>query len=298
MLSNSFETEVYLGMELKQGAEEALTEMGQRTLRDQRALKKPQKPQRPQTRIKGYSNRGYSLSEGQCPIQKVSEKVGGAEGTKLDDDFKEMERSQPAEPSFLQPTSSETTENRFLGLPSYCPTTMSSHIRQNYSTEVEATVNRLVNLHLRASYTYLSLGFYFDRDDVALAGLGHFFRELADEKREGTERLLKMQNQRGGRALFQDIQKPSQDEWGKTLEAMEAAVVLEKNLNQALLDLHALGSSRADPHLCDFLESHFLDEEVKLLKQMGDHLTNLRRLASPQAGLGEYLFERLTFKHD
>ncbi|XP_037372856.1 ferritin light chain [Talpa occidentalis] len=175
---------------------------------------------------------------------------------------------------------------------------MSSQIRQNYCTEVEAAVNRLVNLHLRASYTYLSLGFYFERDDVALAGVGHFFRELADEKREGAERLLKMQNQRGGRALFQDVQKPSQDEWGKTLEAMEAAVVLERNLNQALLDLHALGSSRADPHLCDFLESHFLDEEVKLLKKMGDHMTNLRRLASPQAGLGEYLFERLTLKHD
>lgn len=34
---------------------------------------------------------------------------------------------------------------------------MSSQIRQNYSTEVEAAVNRLVNMHLRASYTYLSL---------------------------------------------------------------------------------------------------------------------------------------------
>ena len=34
---------------------------------------------------------------------------------------------------------------------------MSSQIRQNYSTEVEAAVNRLVNMKLRASYTYLSL---------------------------------------------------------------------------------------------------------------------------------------------
>nr|XP_025850500.1 ferritin light chain [Vulpes vulpes] len=114
----------------------------------------------------------------------------------------------------------------------------------------------------------------------------------------GAKRFLKMQNQRGGRALFQDVQKPSQDEWGKTLDAMEAALLLEKSLNQALLDLHALGSARADPHLCDFLENHFLDEEVKLIKKMGDHLTNLRRLATPQAGLGEYLFERLTLKHD
>ncbi|MXQ86635.1 hypothetical protein E5288_WYG013150 [Bos mutus] len=117
-------------------------------------------------------------------------------------------------------------------------------------------------MQLRASYTSLCLGFYFDRDDVALEG------------------------------------KPSQDEWGKTQDAMEAALLVEKNLSQALLDLHGLASARGDPHICDFLENHFLDEEVKLIKKMGDHLTNLRRLAGPQAGLGEYLFERLTLKHD
>ncbi|XP_075399295.1 ferritin light chain-like [Tenrec ecaudatus] len=175
---------------------------------------------------------------------------------------------------------------------------MSSQIRQNYSADAEAGVNRLVNLHLQASYTYLSLGFFFDSDDVALEGAGHFFRELAKEQREGAERLLKLQNQRGGRALFQDVQKPSQDEWGRTLDAMEAALALEKKLNQALLHLHAVGSTHTDPHLCDFLENHFLDKGVKLLKKMGDHLTNLRRVASPQAGLGEYLFERLTLKED
>ncbi|EHA98334.1 Ferritin light chain 1 [Heterocephalus glaber] len=124
---------------------------------------------------------------------------------------------------------------------------MTSQIRQNYSTEVEAGVNRLVNLHLRTSYTYLSLGCYFDRDDVALAGVGHFFHELAKEKGKGVEHLLKMQNQRRGRVLLQDVQKPSEDEWGKTLDAMEAALALEKNLNHALLDLHALALPRQTP---------------------------------------------------
>nr|XP_045376480.1 ferritin light chain-like [Camelus bactrianus] len=175
---------------------------------------------------------------------------------------------------------------------------MSSQICQNYSSEVEASVNHLVNMHLWASYTSLSLGFYFDRDDVALEGVGHFFRELAEENHKGAEHLLKMKNQFGGHTLFQGMQKPSQDEWGKTQDAMEAAIVLEKNLNQALLDLHALGSARTDPHLCDFLENHFLDEEVKLIKMIGDYLTSLCRLSGPQAGLGEYLFKRLTLKHD
>ncbi|TKC36062.1 hypothetical protein EI555_007311 [Monodon monoceros] len=107
-----------------------------------------------------------------------------------------------------------------------------------------------------------------------------------------------MQNQCCGRALYQDARKPSQDEWGKTQDAVEAAVLREKNLNQALSDLRALGSARADSHLYDFRESRFLEEQVKLIKKMGDHLTNHRRLADPQAGLGDYLFERLTLEHE
>ena len=56
---------------------------------------------------------------------------------------------------------------------------------------------------------------------------------------------------------------------------MEAALLVVKNLTQALLDLHGLAAARGDTHICDFLENHFLDEEVKLIKKMGDHLTNL-----------------------
>lgn len=48
---------------------------------------------------------------------------------------------------------------------------MNSQIHQNYSTEVVTTVSCLVNMHLLASYTYLSLGFYFDYDNVALEGV-------------------------------------------------------------------------------------------------------------------------------
>ncbi|XP_034525508.1 ferritin light chain-like [Ailuropoda melanoleuca] len=107
-----------------------------------------------------------------------------------------------------------------------------------------------------------------------------------------------MQNHGGGSALFQDAQKPSYDGWGKTLDAMEAALAPEKNLNKAPLDLHALDSAHADPHLCDFLENHFLDEGVKLIKKMDNHLFNLCRVAGPQAGLREYIFERLILKHD
>ncbi|XP_036082986.1 ferritin light chain-like [Rousettus aegyptiacus] len=174
---------------------------------------------------------------------------------------------------------------------------MSSQVRQNYSTKVETDVNCQASLHLHASYTYLSLGLYFDHDDVALEGVGHLFCELA-KKPKDTQGLLKMQKQRGSPDLFQYLWKPSQDEWGKTQDSMEADMVMERILNQALSYVHALGSAHADPHLYDFLKSHFLDEEAKLIKKMADHLTNLCKLSGPQAEMDEYVFKRLILKRN
>ena len=98
-------------------------------------------------------------------------------------------------------------QHHILSLTPYYRSTTSSQIRQNDSPEVEAAVNRLVNMHLRASQAYLSPGSYFHHDDDTLEGLGHFIREVPEGKREGAQRLLKMQKQRGSRALFRDVQK-------------------------------------------------------------------------------------------
>ncbi|RYC14957.1 ferritin family protein, partial [Ciceribacter ferrooxidans] len=119
----------------------------------------------------------------------------------------------------------------------------------------EAAINRMVNLELYASYVYLSMSYYFDRDDVALEHVAKFFKEQSHEEREHAEKFLKYQNKRGGRIVLQDLKKPEKDEWINTLEAMQAALQLEKTVNQALLDLHQLASERNDPQLCDFLES-------------------------------------------
>ena len=48
---------------------------------------------------------------------------------------------------------------------------------------------------------------------------------------------------------------------------MEAAKALEKNLNQALWDLHALGPAHTDFRLCDFLQSLVLAEQVIFIKR-------------------------------
>ncbi|XP_039731683.1 ferritin light chain-like [Pteropus medius] len=149
---------------------------------------------------------------------------------------------------------------------------------RNFSTDVEAAVNRLVNLHLLASCTYLSLGFYADRDYVALEDVGHFFCKLVEEKCEGTS-MVASSSSRTCRSL------PKMSVV-KLRMPMETTTVMEKNPNQTFLNPHTQGSAHADPHIRD------LEEEVKIIiiKKMSDHLTNLCRLAGPQAGLGKNLF--------
>lgn len=47
--------------------------------------------------------------------------------------------------------------------------------------------------------------YYFDRDDQALHNFAKFFRHQSHEEREHAEKLMKQQNQRGGRIFLQDI---------------------------------------------------------------------------------------------
>ncbi|KAI5282057.1 Ferritin Light Chain [Manis pentadactyla] len=109
----------------------------------------------------------------------------------------------------------------------------------------------------RPSPTF-SLGFYFNQD-VVLECVGHLFCEMV-------QRLLKLQKQLCGHALFHDVQKPSQNEGSKMLDSLAAATALKENLKQALSSLHSPHSTRA--RLWDLLESRFREEEVKLINKM------------------------------
>ena len=139
-----------------------------------------------------------------------------------------------------------------------------SQVRQNYHEKSEAGVNQQINLELYAFYTYTSMvrapslpsnpyftlyapqSFYFERDDVALPGFVKYFRKAAAEELEHAHTFMKYQNDRGGRIVLQDIKKPAKDEWGSGLEAVQAALALERTVNQALLDLHATADEHKD----------------------------------------------------
>ncbi|XP_061666456.1 ferritin, lower subunit-like [Syngnathoides biaculeatus] len=173
---------------------------------------------------------------------------------------------------------------------------MQPAVRQNLHSECEGDINKLINLKLQASYTYLSLGMYFDRDDVALPKFSQFFLGLSGKEREHAEKLLEYQNTRGGRILLQTIAKPSREDWRGGLDAMSFSLDYQKAMNTCILEAHRKAGTHTDPHLCDFLEQHFLGDSHDTIKKLGDFAGSLKRITASDghASMGEYLFDKHT----
>ena len=76
---------------------------------------------------------------------------------------------------------------------------------------------------------------YFSRDDQALHGFSKYFEKASGEEREHGMKLMEYQVKRGGKVVFQDIAKPTTMEWGTALDAMEAALELEKTVGYPIL---------------------------------------------------------------
>ena len=112
---------------------------------------------------------------------------------------------------------------------------------------------------------------------MALHGYAKRFRENSEEEREHAMKLIKYQNMRGGRVVFQDIAKAKTDDWSSALTAVEASLELEKSVHESLLALHKVATEHEDAQLTDFLEGEYLKEQVEAQKEIGDLITKMKR---------------------
>ncbi|CAD7671366.1 unnamed protein product [Nyctereutes procyonoides] len=108
---------------------------------------------------------------------------------------------------------------------------------------------------------------YFDRDVVASKNFAKYFLPQPHEEREHAKKLRSCRTHEGN-----------------GLNAMQCALRLENSVNQTLLELHKLATEENDPHLCDFMETHYLNEQVTSIRELGEHVTNLRKMGAPEPG--------------
>lgn len=168
-------------------------------------------------------------------------------------------------------------------------TAVTSRCRQNFSETCEAAINAQINMELTASYVYQSMAAVLAHDSIALPGLAARYRKEAEEERSHALKFVDYMTSRGGVVRYIDIKAPA-TLCKSARDSLEAALLLEKDVNASLLKLHALADENHDPHLADFIEEEFLDDQVKSLKEISDLITQLDRCGNE--GLGLYLFDQ------
>ncbi|KAG2220555.1 hypothetical protein INT45_004161 [Circinella minor] len=164
--------------------------------------------------------------------------------------------------------------------------------KQNFATASEEAINQQINTELQASQVYLSMSAWAQHTSVALPGLEKYFRDSAQEERDHAQKLIDYCNMRGGKVILRALQAPETD-WKSAKNAIESALQLEKDVNKSLLNLHKIADGNNDPQMCDFLEGHYLDEQVQAIKKLADMVTQLTRVGE---GLGVYLWDQHLYR--
>ncbi|XP_066106623.1 ferritin heavy chain-like [Saccopteryx bilineata] len=124
-----------------------------------------------------------------------------------------------------------------------------SLVSETYHPDCEAAITDQIQLELYAAHIYGSMAFYLDK--MVSKPFALFFQEQSGKERATADRLIQL-------------------------------------VKQSLLSLHQLATEKKDTLLCDFLESHCLQEQLKFNKELEDHITILCQMGAPEPGPAEH----------
>jgi len=163
--------------------------------------------------------------------------------------------------------------------------------RHNFSGRIESALNGHIQFEHNLWYTYLALGTYCNRDGVNLKGFAKFFNKQAVDEREHVQKIINYINRRGGRVVFDTINKPMMEP-ENPVKAIEHILQLEKEVTEKLEKLHHLANEEHDADLQFFLEE-MIEEQKTDLKRISDGVTSLRRVGD--SGMGLWLFDKYLY---
>jgi ferritin len=147
--------------------------------------------------------------------------------------------------------------------------------------KIEAAFNDHLNAEFYSSYLYLSMVNYFAAEN--LDGMAQWMQIQTDEERAHAMKFLAFINQRGGRVVLQQIDKPKID-WSSPLQAFQDAYEHECLISSKINDLVNLAAQEGDHAAHTFLQ-WFVTEQVEeedaaltivdKLKMVGDNTMGL-----------------------
>ena len=147
--------------------------------------------------------------------------------------------------------------------------------------KIEAAFNDQLNAEVYSSYLYLSMANYFAAEN--LDGMAQWMRVQTDEEREHGMKFLDFINQRGGRVILQQIDKPK-FEWSSPLEAFQDAYEHECLISSKIDDLANLAMQEGD-HAANIFLQWFVSEQVEEEATVQSIVDKLKRVGDNMMGL-------------
>ncbi len=164
--------------------------------------------------------------------------------------------------------------------------------RGDLGERLTRSLNRAINLQLRASYVYLSIYSFFSRGTVALPGFARYFRELSDDEFGAGTAVLDYLVRRGGEAALEEIEQPraeGEGDWQSSMHVFRECLAMAEDMRRAAeAALRDAGGGAddgdADADATEFLERHLLQRHSRRAREFGDMVARLER-AGPRIGV-------------
>jgi ferritin heavy chain len=74
-------------------------------------------------------------------------------------------------------------------------------------------------------------------------------------------------------------------DWKSALQVLQAALQIEMDMHQVLINLHKIAQENNDPALEQLLEQDFLEHQVDVVRELAGMLTELERTGALNLGL-------------
>lgn len=137
---------------------------------------------------------------------------------------------------------------------------------------LEKELNKQLNKELFSAYIYMSMGAHFVSEN--LTGFAHWMHVQAQEEMTHAQKFYNFINERGGRVILEQIEKP-QTKWGSSLEAFEDALKHEEFITASINDLVNISLEEKD-HATHIFLQWFVTEQVEEEASVTDIINKLK----------------------
>ena len=140
------------------------------------------------------------------------------------------------------------------------------------STELENAINEQIGIEFAASYAYLSMAAYFERN--AFDGFSKWMHLQSEEEHMHAMKFYQYLIDRGGVARIPSIPAP---EWNfdSVIKVFEASLDQEREVTRHIYDLYKIAQNESDFATVSFLK-WFVDEQVEEEKNVSDMIDKLK----------------------